>query len=145
MAVDERRRHELHVGLEELLGRERATTLMELLPPVGWSDVARRADLDRLEAVLGARIDALADRTDARFKQIDARFGSTDARIEGLSERMEAGFATLRAELGQAKGELLATVEQRLNAALVSQTRLVLFSMITYFVLMAGLFLGLDR
>lgn len=36
MAVDERARHELHGRLAEVLAREEATTLMSLLPPVGW-------------------------------------------------------------------------------------------------------------
>lgn len=58
MAVDERARHALHVRLDEVLGPEVTGTLMELLPPVGWADVATRQDLD----ALGHRMDArLAD------------------------------------------------------------------------------------
>ena len=38
MAIDERSRHELFVRLEEVLGEEHATVLMEHLPPVGWAD-----------------------------------------------------------------------------------------------------------
>ncbi len=49
MSIDERARHELHAGLDELLGPERAGTLMGYLPPVGWADVATRRDLDALE------------------------------------------------------------------------------------------------
>jgi len=45
MAVDERSRHELYRRLEEVLGPEAATTLIEHLPPVGWADVATRHDL----------------------------------------------------------------------------------------------------
>ena len=52
MTVTERTRHELHQALVELMGPERAETLMEHLPPVGWADVATKADLDlRLEAL----------------------------------------------------------------------------------------------
>ena len=48
MAVDERARHELHGRRDDVLGREEATTLMSLLPPVGWADVATKRDLDSL-------------------------------------------------------------------------------------------------
>ena len=48
MAIDERARHELYLRLEEHLGAEAATTLMEHLPPVGWADVATKRDLDQL-------------------------------------------------------------------------------------------------
>jgi hypothetical protein len=51
MPLDERARHELFLRLEAVLGPESAETLMELMPPVGWADVATKRDLDlRLEA-----------------------------------------------------------------------------------------------
>ena len=79
MVVDERSRHELYRRLEELLGPEGATTLMEHLPPVGWADVATKHDLVGLEA-----------RLDERFKGLDWRF-------EGLDERLKATGSDLRA------------------------------------------------
>lgn len=45
MVVDERARHALYRKLEETIGAEEATTLMEHLPPVGWADVATKSDL----------------------------------------------------------------------------------------------------
>ena len=48
MAINERARHELYLRLEEHLGAEAASTLMEHLPPVGWADVATKRDLDQL-------------------------------------------------------------------------------------------------
>lgn len=56
MAVDERHRHALHEAARRALGEEAALTLMEMLPPVGWADVATKHDLDQL-----------ADRFDARL------------------------------------------------------------------------------
>ena len=47
-------RHELYTRLQETLGDEAATTLMEHLPPVGWADVATKRDLDQLENKLMA-------------------------------------------------------------------------------------------
>lgn len=57
MAVDERRRRALYDALEQRIGSEEATTLMELLPPVGWADVATREDLRRLEDRIEARLE----------------------------------------------------------------------------------------
>lgn len=38
-------RRELYQALAQQLGGGPAATMMELLPPVGWADVARRSDL----------------------------------------------------------------------------------------------------
>jgi hypothetical protein len=47
MAVDEQRlRRSLHDRLEASLGADEAALLMEYLPPVGWSDIATKRDLD---------------------------------------------------------------------------------------------------
>jgi len=52
MIISEHSRHELYTRLQEALGDEAATTLMEHLPPVGWADVATKRDLDvTLEAL----------------------------------------------------------------------------------------------
>ena len=64
MVVDERSRHALYRRLEEVLGPEAATTLIEHLPPVGWADVATRHDLTALEH----RIDLRFDRVDESMK-----------------------------------------------------------------------------
>jgi hypothetical protein len=45
MAIDERSGHELYLRFEQVLGRQQADTLMELLPPVGWADVTTKQDL----------------------------------------------------------------------------------------------------
>jgi hypothetical protein len=45
--IDERSRHELHVRLEEVLGPGPANTLMANLPPVPWSELATKHDLER--------------------------------------------------------------------------------------------------
>jgi hypothetical protein len=71
MAIDERSRHELYLRLEESLGPDAATTLMEHLPPVGWAEVATKRDLDLLKAeVLGGVRAELASQTRAMFVAI---------------------------------------------------------------------------
>lgn len=49
MPVTEKQRFEMHSNLKVKLGDNVAHTLMEYLPPVGWADIARKSDVDRLE------------------------------------------------------------------------------------------------
>lgn len=45
MSVSEFQRHEVSEWMEERMGPEKAAIMMELLPPVGWGDIATKADL----------------------------------------------------------------------------------------------------
>lgn len=55
MSVSEAQRFEMHTQLRHVMGEEVADTMMEYMPPFGWSDVARKSDLDQLDK----RIDRL--------------------------------------------------------------------------------------
>ncbi|HZQ78668.1 MAG TPA: hypothetical protein VFE55_15135 [Acidimicrobiia bacterium] len=68
MALDERARHELFLRLEQVLGARSAETLMEMMPPVGWADVATKRDLDALEERMELRFDALEHKLLAAFR-----------------------------------------------------------------------------
>ena len=68
MALDERARHELFLRLEQVLGADQAETLMEMLPPVGWPDVATKRDLDALEQRMDLRFEALENNLLAEFR-----------------------------------------------------------------------------
>jgi hypothetical protein len=78
MAIDERARHELHQRLDELLGPERAATLMAHLPPVGWTDVVTKHDLDARLDLTEQRILATlrAERRDQTRFLVFAMLGS---------------------------------------------------------------------
>ena len=116
---DERSRYLLRTRLEQVLGTEEATTLMEHLPPTGWSNVTTTADVSALEERLGLRFEGL----DRRFEQIDERFVQVDERFERLEERIDLRF-------GQFEGNLRAEFQRDLrvttlailagNAALVA-------------------------
>jgi cell division FtsZ-interacting protein ZapD len=67
MTIDERSRHRLYLRLEEVLGQEEATVLMEHLPPVGWAEVATKRDLDTLGTTL--RLEFRADLHEALHQQ----------------------------------------------------------------------------
>ncbi len=51
--VSDHDRRELYEALERRLGQGPAATLMELLPPVGWADVARQGDLVAVRGEMG--------------------------------------------------------------------------------------------
>jgi len=84
MAIDEQSRYSLHQRLEGILGQSEANTLMELLPPVGWADVATRRDLDALGARLGGRIDGLEGRMEAMEERVLGRIEQV-ARVQTWS------------------------------------------------------------
>ncbi|MDQ4097694.1 MAG: hypothetical protein M3144_07490 [Actinomycetota bacterium] len=78
----------MHVVLEQELGPEAAATLMELLPPVGWSDVARRSDLAQLSAELRGEMAEL--RTELKGEMAELR-----SRIDGQLTRFIAANVPL--------------------------------------------------
>ena len=96
MSVDERSRFQLAEALKRALGDDEGITLMELLPPVGWADVATKHDLLMLEGRMDSRFESLEGRMDSRFQRLEGRFdgleSSIDARIEMSELRMEARF-----------------------------------------------------
>ena len=56
MVVSESERHELYQTLEGVIGKRPTETMMSLLPPVGWADVATKRDLEAMEARINERI-----------------------------------------------------------------------------------------
>ncbi len=52
MAVDERERRRLYARLEQVLGDDEARILMDLVPPVGWPEIATKRDIAELRAAM---------------------------------------------------------------------------------------------
>jgi hypothetical protein len=97
MSITEFERHQLYSWFEEHMGQERATTMISLLPPTGWGDVATRRDLQMAEARLDAKIDTLEARLDAKLDTLEAR----------LDARFEARLGELRSDLMRTFGTWL--------------------------------------
>lgn len=81
MAVDEAARHQLYTRLAETLGDQPTSTLMSLLPPVGWADVATKEDLHALESTLRGEMAELR----AEFTRLR---GDVATEIAGLESRL---------------------------------------------------------
>ena len=128
MALSERTRHQLYEAARGTLGDDGAYTLMELLPPVGWADVATKHDLAALEERLGLRIDGLGLRIDGlglRICGVEERFtgllATTEARMEAALHREIGGIAT----------------------AMARQTRTIMFSLVGMLVGIGSLSIGI--
>ena len=88
MPSSEAERFTLHQTLRSLMPEAVADTLMSHLPPTGWSDIARQADLDA-QSLRFDRIDAKFAEIDARFDRIDARLDHIDARLDRIDARLD--------------------------------------------------------
>jgi hypothetical protein len=67
VSITEYERHLINQWLEEVMGPERAAIMMQLLPPLGWGDIATKADLHALRSELRAEMTEL--RADVREQQ----------------------------------------------------------------------------
>lgn len=103
--VAEQARHQLAVKVRALLGEAEGDTLMAMLPPVGWADVATKQDLTHLGEVLRAELAAL--RSELRGE------------IAALRNEFRGEVAQLRGEMAEMKGELRGEIGQ----AIAKQTR----------------------
>ena len=59
MSITEASRFQLRTAIGQILSEEAADTLMELLPPVGWADVATKTDIQHLRDEMKADMRAL--------------------------------------------------------------------------------------
>jgi hypothetical protein len=75
MIVDEGARYRLYLKLEEVLGHDEAETLMGHLPPVGFGEIATKADLSELEDRMTLRMESLEHRLSAKMERL-ARQGA---------------------------------------------------------------------
>jgi hypothetical protein len=110
MAVDERARHQLHSRLDDVLGPEVTGTLMELLPPVGWADVATKQDLamglDGLRVHVDAQVAGIrTEMADLRTEMSELRAGMTELRAEVATGAIEVR-ADVRTGLAEVRSEL---------------------------------------
>ncbi len=78
------RRLRLHRSLREKLGNQVADDLVDFLPPAGWGDLVRRADLDAAVTRLDQKIDALGARLDQRIDSLEVRIEAIELTLRDI-------------------------------------------------------------
>ena len=123
MPSDDAKRLEILARLREVLGNPVADHVMEYLPPMDWTDVARLSDIDerltslRAEmnagfAVTNGRIDILRAEVGAMESRIDARFDALEGRIDGRFEAIDGRFDAIDGHFAEVNGRLGALMDK---------------------------------
>ena len=103
MSVSEFQRHEVFKWLEEKLGPERAAIMMDLLPPVGWGDIATTRDLHvevgGLRSEMQAGFAEVRTEMHAGFAEVHGGFAEMHAAHSGLLVKLFFGMVASNATL----------------------------------------------
>lgn len=121
MSVTNEDRYNLQTKANDLLGRKEGATLMELLPPVGWADVATRTDLEHLSVATKADVENLRVETKADIALLRMEFENlrveTRADIENLRVETKAEFAAVHDRITTTAAEIRAEIANRIKSS----------------------------
>ena len=96
MAITDKDRTRLYQYFEETMGEERATTLMDALPPVGWGDVATKADLEQLRLDTKKDLEGLrkdvAHAQEVAAKDLAHVHEMLDLKIDSTTHKLASSF-----------------------------------------------------
>lgn len=107
MTMTENDRYHLHQQLEEALDERGANTMMEMLPPAGWADVATKRDLNQLEGRMDLRFEKNEERTDLRFDNLDLKLTQVDLRAEARTAKQRIDLTEAGRKM---QGKLLSAI-----------------------------------
>ena len=138
--------------IDHELDPEVAYAILESMPPFDWSEIARRdemllrfSDVDQRFDDVDRRLDTVDQRfdtVDQRFNAMDRRFDTVDAQLEGVGAKLDGFGARLDGSRSVFEGQLLA-MEGRLSLRWMETTRILVFAMITLFLAVTGVAVGL--
>ncbi|HWH34600.1 MAG TPA: hypothetical protein VNT56_04700, partial [Acidimicrobiales bacterium] len=95
--VSELDRRTLFTALETSLGRQAAITMMTLLPPVDWDDIARRSDIETMATMLRGEMESLRG-------EMDSLRGELRGEMDSLRGELRGEMGELRGEMGELRG-----------------------------------------
>src|SRR5919199_1000651 len=106
--VSDRDRRDLFEALNLTLGEGPASTLMELLPPVGWADVARQSDITAVRSEIG--------QLQGEMRELRGELKGEMAELRAELKGEMADLRTeLRGEMADVRGEM-AALRARVNS-----------------------------
>ena len=100
MTITDTKRFELHQYLRTHMETDMADTLMDHLPPAGWTDLARTGDVESSRLLLKGEIEVV--RTDLKG-EIEVVRTELKGDIANVRTELKSDIAELRAEL---KGDI---------------------------------------
>jgi hypothetical protein len=112
MSITEASRFQLRTAIGLILSEEAADTLMELLPPVGWADVATKTDLHYLNG------------------DIQSLRNELKSDIDSLRNELKSDIQSLRNELKSDMLNLQLTIEVSVRKLIHEQTKWLITTMI---------------
>ncbi|WP_020379426.1 hypothetical protein [Candidatus Microthrix parvicella] len=89
MTVTEEARYHRLQQLDDSVGEKGANTMMELLPPVGWADVATKRDLDQQSERLGLMVRAEISGVHAEIAGVRAEIAGVRGDFQNSLRRMQ--------------------------------------------------------
>lgn len=104
--ITEAQRFEMHTCLRGLMGEEVANTMMEHLPPSGWSDVARKADLDQAQIVLKSEIALVRGDLDQAQAALKSDINQIQKDVARVEADLKASTASLREEIRNVRNSI---------------------------------------
>ncbi|MGF1617701.1 MAG: hypothetical protein ACFCU2_07805 [Acidimicrobiia bacterium] len=120
MATYESRRRDLYNGLTEVLGIERADTLMQFLPSIEGSQQATRTDIyglsgriDDAESSLTGRIDNVESSLTTRIDNVERSLTTRIDNVErSLTSRIDNVERDLTARIDKVEGKLTTRIDR---------------------------------
>ena len=109
MAISQAKRTELHQELREKLTVDTADTLMEHLPPDGWSEVAMKSDLHTLGVAMQSDMSSIEVALRSDMKALEL----------ALKSEMKALELALKSDIAALQASML-LMEERINSKIAT-------------------------